>query len=133
MLECLILGDSIGTGIAIARPDCIAYVKSGINSHQWNNTNTTRDLSASTVIISLGSNDAYSVHTFKELLEIRDRVTATRVFWILPANSDAVREQVEIIAKNYKDIVLDTRKVGLSKDKVHPTAAGYKELGQKTR
>ncbi len=33
MIECLILGDSIAVGTAQARPECVAYVKSGINSY----------------------------------------------------------------------------------------------------
>jgi len=57
MLECLILGDSIAVGVAQFRPECVAYAKGGINSRQWVNSYITKNRSANTVIISLGSND----------------------------------------------------------------------------
>ena len=36
MLECLIIGDSIAVGTAIARTECVSYSKGGWNSWQWN-------------------------------------------------------------------------------------------------
>jgi hypothetical protein len=39
MLDCLIIGDSIGVGVANIRKECVAYVKGGINSYQWLNKN----------------------------------------------------------------------------------------------
>ncbi len=36
MIECLILGDSIAVGTAQARPECVAYATSGINTTQFN-------------------------------------------------------------------------------------------------
>ena len=35
MLECLIIGDSIGYGLSMARPDCVQIAVSGINSWNW--------------------------------------------------------------------------------------------------
>ena len=51
MLECLILGDSIAVGVHKARPECVAYVKSGINSRDYVNKYIGKDLAAQTVII----------------------------------------------------------------------------------
>jgi len=54
MIECLILGDSIGVGVANVRKECVAYVQGGINSHQWLNKNIQNTpLIANHVIISL--------------------------------------------------------------------------------
>ena len=131
MLECLILGDSIAVGTAQFRPDCAVYAKSGINSHNWLNKNVGKDLTAKSVIISLGSNDHRGVNTFHELMAIRQLTDAGRVYWILPANKPDVTEIVEIIARNFGDTILPITK--LSKDGVHPTTAGYKELADKSR
>jgi lysophospholipase L1-like esterase len=131
MLECLILGDSIAVGTAQFRPDCAVYAKSGINSHNWLNKNVDKNLTAKSVIISLGSNDHSGVKTFHELMSIRLLTDAGRVYWILPANKPDVREIVEIIARNFGDTILPITKV--SKDGVHPTTAGYKELAEKSR
>ena len=129
MLECLILGDSIAVGTAQFRPDCAVYAKSGINSHNWLNKNVGKSLTAKSVIISLGSNDHRGVKTFHELMAIRQLTDAGRVYWILPANKPDVTEIVEIIARNFGDTILPITKV--SKDGVHPTTAGYRELAEK--
>lgn len=131
MLDCLILGDSIAVGTAQFRPDCAVYAKSGINSHNWLNKNIDKNLTAKSVIISLGSNDHRGVKTFHELMAIRQLTDAGRVYWILPANKPDVTEIVEIIARNFGDTILPITKV--SKDGVHPTTAGYKELAEKSK
>ena len=131
MIDCMILGDSIAVGVAQQRPECVAYAKVGINSRDWVNKNITKDLSANTVIISLGSNDHYKIHTFKELLAIRSLVTASNVFWILPANNEDIQANIRIIARNHKDVVLTIPT--LSKDGVHPTGTAYKELAKLTK
>jgi lysophospholipase L1-like esterase len=131
MLDCLILGDSIAVGTAQFRPDCAVYAKGGINSHNWLNKNIDKKLTAKSVIISLGSNDHQGVKTFHELMAIRQLTDASRVYWIVPANKPDVAEIVEIIARNFGDTVLPITK--LSKDGVHPTTAGYKELADKSK
>jgi lysophospholipase L1-like esterase len=132
MLECLILGDSIAVGTATARPECVAYAKGGINSYQWLNKNIEQTpLMAKTVIISLGSNDHKYVKTEKELQTIRELTKADRVFWILPAIKPDIQEIVRKVAAEYGDTVLPITR--LQKDGVHPSWAGYKELGEKTK
>lgn len=127
----MIVGDSIGVGIAHERPECVAYVKGGINSWQWNNKNLNKDLNAKSVIISLGSNDHPGVHTFKELINLRQNINADRVYWILPAIKPDIQDIVKIIATNYNDTVLEISR--LQKDGIHPSWAGYKELAKKTK
>jgi hypothetical protein len=95
-----------------------------------------KDLTAGTTIISLGTNDHDGVHTFKELSAMRSRVTADRVYWILPSCNDKfcksnVNDIVEIIARSRGDFIIKTDR--LQKDAIHPSWAGYKELGEKTR
>jgi lysophospholipase L1-like esterase len=131
MLECLIVGDSIAVGTAHFRPECVALAKSGINSHDWNKKNAGNGIAARTVIISLGSNDTTHVRTIWELTQLRERVEADKVFWILPANKKDVREFVELVARDFGDTVLPIK--SLSKDGVHPTYTGYRELATKTK
>jgi lysophospholipase L1-like esterase len=129
MLECLILGDSIAVGIAQHRPECATYVKVGINSYAWVNQNITKPLAAKTVVISLGSNDHQNIKTHRELHTLRELTKGDRVYWILPANKLEIQELVKQIAQEYGDVVLGFQP---SRDKVHPTAQGYRELAKAT-
>jgi lysophospholipase L1-like esterase len=140
MLECLIIGDSIAVGTANFRPDCVAYAKGGINSHQWVNQNIGKlPLQAKTVIISLGSNDHKYVKTVAELQTIRELTKADRVYWILPHGNHPksnvsisdIQAMVKFVAEQYNDIVLPITRV--QADNVHPSWAGYKELADKTK
>jgi lysophospholipase L1-like esterase len=139
MLECLILGDSIAVGVAQFRPECVAYAKGGINSRQWVNSYITKNLSANTVIISLGSNDHMGVKTVKELRTMRELTKAKRVFWILPSGVNPknnvpvndIQQMVRLVADEYSDIVLPVTR--LQADGIHPSTAGYKELANNTR
>ena len=131
MIECIILGDSIAVGTAQFRPECVALAKSGINSHDWNKRNAGNSIEAKTVIISLGSNDTAHVRTIWEVTQLRERVGANRVFWILPANKKHVAEFVELVARDFGDTIIHIPEV--SKDGVHPTTRGYKSLANLTR
>lgn len=131
MIECMILGDSIAKGISDIRKECVAYVQSGINSRDWNKNYYNKDLSAKTVIISLGSNDHSNIRTIWELQELRNRVKADRVFWILPAIKPDIQNMVKLVAEQYKDTVLPITR--LQTDNVHPSWAGYKKLTEETK
>ena len=139
MLECLIIGDSIAVGTANVRQECVSYSKGGWNSWQWNKhyiVKEKKDLTAQNVIISLGTNDHKGVKTFDELMYMRRNVTAGRVYWILPPCNDkfckpSVNEIVEIIAKNFGDTIISTKR--LQADAIHPSWAGYKELAEQSK
>ena len=131
MIDCIVLGDSIAVGTHQQRTECVAYAKGGINSHDWNDRYKNNDITAKTVVISLGSNDHKGVRTLWELQQLRDRVKADRVFWILPAIKPDIQKMVQIIAKDFGDVVLPITQ--LQPDKVHPNRAGYQELANKTK
>lgn len=131
MLECLILGDSIGVGVSQVRTECVSHAVQGYTSKQWNNKFITNNLTAKCVIISLGSNDHKAIKTRKELETLRELVKADRVFWILPAIKPDIQEIVKEVAKENGDTVLPI--LHLEKDNVHPTRAGYKELANATK
>jgi lysophospholipase L1-like esterase len=133
MFECIIAGDSIGVGIANVRKECVAFVKGGINSHQWINKNIQNTpLIADHVIISLGSNDAFVKDTEEELRTIRKLTSASRVYWIMPSDKfPKAQSAVWHVANEHNDIILRTDR--MQKDNIHPSWAGYKELGERAR
>jgi lysophospholipase L1-like esterase len=130
MLECLIVGDSIGVGVANVRQECKAFVKGGINSKQWLDSNIQNTpLQAKHVIISLGSNDHKYIKTEEELRTIRQLTKADRVYWVLPSTKfPQQREVIWKIANEYHDTVLKTER--MQADNVHPSWAGYKEIAK---
>ncbi len=139
MLDCLILGDSIAVGTHQFRPECVSYSKGGWNTKQWNRDYLKNDLTAETVIISLGSNDHKYIETENELLKLRNKVKGKRVFWILPAGNlkasnvsiQYIQTIVRHIAEQFGDTVIPITK--LQKDGIHPSWNGYKDIAEKTR
>jgi lysophospholipase L1-like esterase len=136
MIECLILGDSIAKGISDIRKECVAYVKSGINSYDYVNRHvlyTQGNNQAKTIIISLGSNDLKNINTFEELDTLRQVIKADRVYWIIPNIKETKRRAVWDVANKYHDWVIDARGYDRSPDTVHPTYKGYKAIAEETR
>ena len=137
MLDCMIIGDSIAVGTSMARPECVSYAKGGWNSWQWNKNylHYVVDKPVKTLIISLGANDHKGVKTEQELRKMRASVKADRVFWISPGKErkPIPQEAIEVIAKEYGDIILERPMKHMSADGIHPTGKGYKELAEKTR
>jgi lysophospholipase L1-like esterase len=133
MIECLIVGDSIGVGIANVRPECVAYVKGGINSHQWLNKNIQNTpLVASRVIISLGSNDHQYIKTEEELRTLRKLTNAQVVYWVMPSDKfPKAQSAVWHVANENNDIILGTKRYQV--DGVHPSWAGYKEIAEASK
>ena len=131
MIDCMILGDSIAVGTAVFKHGCEVYAQGGWNSWQWNKEFLKNDLSANTIIISLGSNDHKGVKTRKELETMREKVKGNRVYWILPAIKPDIQEIVKQIAEEHGDFVLPITR--LQPDGIHPSAAGYKEIMEKTK
>jgi len=136
MLECLILGDSLAVGVGQIRKECVTYATSGINSYNYVNRHvlhTQGNTKASSVIISLGSNDTAKINTFEELDSLRQLVDASRVYWIVPNIKEDKRRAVLAVADKYKDFVIDARQHDTSPDQVHPTYKGYKTIAEKTK
>ena len=137
MLDCMIIGDSIAVGTAMARPECVSYSKGGWNSWQWNKDYLSKASAqpAQTVIISLGANDHAGVKTERELRKMRETIKASRVFWISPGKErkPVPQDAIERIAKEYGDIVLPRPQGHMSADGIHPTGRGYKLLGEQTK
>ena len=141
MLECLILGDSIAVGTHMARPECTAYAKGGINTWQFNKMYP-GEFFSDVVIISLGSNDHRGVKTKKELEALRSRVTVkSKVVWILPSGNLAasgvkisdINQFISEIAKTNGDAVIGLSSDLVSPDGIHPTPKGYRWIATNTK
>ena len=138
MLECLVLGDSIAVGTQMFAKECQLQGRGGINTWQFNKMYP-GSFYAETVIISLGSNDHQYVKTYDQLFEMRQRVGAKNVFWVLPAGNlkasnvpiERIQGFVQAIAQYYGDTVLPIR--GLQPDGIHPSWAGYRDIVERTR
>lgn len=131
---CLILGDSIAVGLrTIAMPECEMLARGGINSWQFNRM-WPGEFRGRVVVVSLGSNDHAGVKTADELQRLRTRVEAERVYWILPAGNlpasrvdiNDIRQAIRKIAFAHGDAFLSIE--GLTKDRIHPSAAGYRKM-----
>jgi len=128
MFECLVLGDSIAVGTKMFRPDCVSYAKTGINSRDWNRQYGNQDLDAKTTIISLGSNDFKNINSESELRAIRAVTKSNRVYWIVPAIKPDIQRIIKLIAADWGDQILHIPEI--SKDNVHPTMSGYRQLAK---
>jgi lysophospholipase L1-like esterase len=134
MLDCLVLGDSIAVGIHQQLPQCESFSKGGWNTYQWNRDYLKYDLTAGTVIISLGTNDHRYIKTQAELERLRAKITAGRVFWVLPKNNlpagglpiEEVQRIIKTIAALHGDTVIPITRV--QSDGIHPSWAGYKQI-----
>jgi len=133
MIDCLIVGDSIAVGAHAFKTECAALARGGINSWQFNQMYP-MPLDATSVVISLGSNDHAGVRTQHELEAVRARVHGKRVFWILPAGNllasnvpiTKIQAIIREIATANGDIVLEIP--SLQPDHIHPSWAGYRAL-----
>ena len=139
MLDCLVLGDSIAVGIAMNRPECVQIAHSGINSDVYIKTYITRPLldmaSYKTVIISLGTNDLVASHTESSLSQLRSRLSADKVIWILPSSALKPKQRgiVTEIALRHRDATVSIPDQWLGHDRIHPTGAGYRWIAQQTQ
>lgn len=131
MIECLIIGDSIAVGIHQNRQECIRHAQIGITSQNWNKKFSNINLSANTVIISLGTNDYNFVDSKYQLNQLRKKISAKTVIWIMPPIKPDVQLVVKNIAYEFNDTILTIEQ--LSGDKVHPTSREYKNLAEKTK
>lgn len=132
MMECMVIGDSIGVGFHMFKPHCASYSVGGITSHGWAAKYKTVDLSAKTVIISLGTNDYERADTYGKLKDIRKKVKAEQVYWIAPhpTSKPVAFAHVTRVAEEHGDKVISTARY--QADKIHPSWAGYQDLVKQT-
>ena len=132
MLECLIVGDSIAVGVSQIKTECVAYVKSGINSKNWNKQYLSKLEPTKILVISLGANDYKGIKTEENVRQLRLATQAGKVFWLLPSNKlkPTQVEAVKKVAEEFGDTVIPRPETDISADGVHPTYKGYKKLAE---
>lgn len=118
---CMIVGDStaVGTSAAIAMSgiQCETYARVGASSAGALRS-APNTLSASLVVIALGSNDPDNPGLHQNLAAVRRKVTAPRVVWLAPYNAVAAAA-VGKIAAVYGDSVVPLTRFP-SQDGIHP-------------
>ena len=135
MIECLIVGDSIGVGVSQIRTECTSIVKSGINSSDWNKRNLSKLQPANAIIISLGANDTKHIDTETNIRLLRSQTKSNKVYWILPNENlkPLAVQAVTKVALEFGDVIIERPKTDMSADNVHPTGKGYRKLAALTK
>lgn len=130
MIECILLGDSIAVGLRPHLP-CILQAQVGRNSHHQ--SVIIRNITAKSVIVSLGSNDVGDPMLMKNQLRhlriIRRNIDAEKVIWILPYHNQG-HENIRRVAAENGDGLLDLINFRTN-DGVHPR--NYKEVASELR
>ena len=129
MPACLILGDSLAAGVAMARPDCKADTKVGISSAAYVGGHL---IAATTdvALLSLGVNDhEATLASAEHLIQLREGLTARRIYWVLPARPEMIREMIEQIARAYGDRLIET-KGSTGPDGLHLTSSAYRAVAR---
>lgn len=135
MLECLILGDAVAAGLAAAMPHCAALVRPGVTSSRWlekySHHPTFSDKSYRVVVVSISTNDLYNTNTEENLYDVRRRIQANMVIWLLPnaVLKPSQHDKVKRIAEEFDDriIRMDNH---YGADATHPGPAEYDRLAQ---
>ena len=125
MIDCLILGDSLGVGVSVFRQECVKVAEVGVSSTKFLTRYSTLPPSKA-VLISLGSND--SDRTEENLTLLRGKYGSSDVTWLLPVVGGPSREAVKRVAERNGDRVIDARKYGKARDGVHPGLSGYRGI-----
>ena len=135
-MSCVIIGDSIGVGVARHRTECISQAHVSQNTAQTVKLLSKMLGDTDQVLISVGSNDVMGQsdvsHWVAEYRKLRAGINSGCVVWLLPNNKENARAAITIVAQQHGDAVLDTRPF-TSADLVHPTSSGYQRLAQLSR
>lgn len=137
MFECLIVGDSIAVGLSEVKKECVSVARTGITSDKWykgfgSNPFFHQD-KYKVAVISLGINDGVSAATSDTLYNVRKRINANLVVWILPnAILKPRQRQIMIeLANEFKDKTLDIRE-HIGYDGIHPfSKTEYQKIADK--
>ncbi|WP_298674333.1 hypothetical protein [uncultured Sphingomonas sp.] len=130
MFECLILGDSIGVGIAkeinarYARQCDVTAVERATTDQilAWRKPRKIYGAS----IFAIGSNDEISAALAAKLSRLRQSITTRRVIWLLPYSRERAY-LVNSVAVRFGDETLDLMRFR-SKDHVHPIS--YRDISK---
>ena len=117
MMDCVVVGDSIGVGISGFTP-CALAAQVGRTSRDQ--AARVQEISFDKVIISLGSNDIGDPHLADHLRKLRAKITARQVTWILPYSWEPA-SVVKRVAFEWHDGWIALNGNFATKDGVHPS------------
>lgn len=124
---CLILGDStaVGTADALAAQGlrCAVHARVGASSSETLRT-FNGNVPVDRAIIGLGSNDPKNPLLVRNLVALRQRLSAARVTWLAPYDPTAAGATLAV-AKAFGDNVVRLDNIG-TRDRVHP--ASYRRV-----
>lgn len=118
---CLIIGDStgVGTGAALALQGIRCEVQARKNASSAEVLKGQPEgIVAGRVLIAAGSNDAASPALRRNLLALRQRISALNVTWLAPYHSQAAGV-VSALARSFGDTVVQLSSYQ-THDRVHP-------------
>jgi hypothetical protein len=137
MLECLIIGDGVATGLAEVMPHCAALVRPGVTSSRWmekySHHPTFSEKRYRVLVISISTNDLYNSNTEENLYDMRKRAQADMIIWLLPNVILRPNQHgtVKRIAAEFGDKILHMHGY-YGPDATHPSSrAEYDRLAQK--
>ena len=135
MLECLIIGDSIASGIKNTINDCVSLTEIGISTQQWYKKYNDRPMldmaEYQYTVISLGTNDV-GEEGAAYMHRIRNKIKTKRAIWILPSDTLKPKQKatVESVAAKHGDMVLSINQWA-GPDGIHPpTVRAYEQIGK---
>lgn len=149
MLECIIMGDFIARALHLENEvfDRCKIISKGISDSRLFNENFPGSFYAETVIISLGSNDYKGIDTYEQLFQLRQRIGAKNVFWVMPLMSipsyrirvngksvqpvkiEKIQGFIKKIAEEHGDTILTTELI--DQNGAEPSWQGYKEFAKR--
>ena len=134
MIDCLLLGDQVADGLRDYISGCVPLTVQQVTSYDYikmfDRNTLINGEEWTTVIISLGVNDnPDGRHTKTWLRDLRHRIKADQVFWILPPELVMeLRSAVHDVALAKNDGLIDV--VGWQKN-LMPSQWGYREIADK--
>jgi len=129
---CLILGDSTAVGTADALVSqglrCAVHARVGASSSEMLRT-FSGNAPVERAVIGLGSNDARDPRLLRNLVTLRQRLSAIRVTWLAPYDPAAADATIAV-ARAFGDNVVRLDNIG-SRDRVHPVS--YRQVASTLR
>lgn len=120
---CLIVGDStaVGTADALAAQGlrCAVHARVGASSSETLRT-FRGNAPVERAVIGLGSNDPKNPQLVRNLVTLRQRLSAVRVTWLAPYEPTAANAAIAV-ARAFGDNVVRLDNVG-TRDRVHPVS-----------
>jgi len=127
-MKIVLLGDSLCEDLGALRPEWTCHAHGGIKSKEWQERYPD-PITADIAVISIGINDLKQTHrpwnTQKIMREIRNNVTAGKVFWLVAVGGEKL---IPEIANEFGDNLINCIDYKLAGDGLHLTYEGNEAM-----